>query len=312
MKLKATAIAIAIVAALGSPSQAVAGGGGSGSGASGSGDTIISTILAGGNSGSGGGGTNSDSAPRCYWRTLKDLELIFILHVAASMPELAEAPLFGAIAPHIENGLAPGLDLQVRYCDGVPQTRPADVRVQVSLIDLTQVSQAVRSELVTKLTPPELSTSPPLDVPVLINEPVFNSVSASQWNSTVKTTLTRDGKLVHVEASPASLEVTSLEAGNDGKIIKCVGRGLAFDPNSPRSAGTQAVSPEACVLRYSQPTSTGGSRDKWWGYALMRWDGRYRLQDLGGTGPWIDIGDLYSFRIFQRSVEELPTIIQHP
>ena len=285
-----------------SPGASAVGNGG-GTGASSSGDTIISQIL-GPSEGSRRSGTGD--APRCHWQTLTDRATLFIFHVAASLPELAEAPLFKAIGPHLTGGASSGLDIQVRFCDGAAQASNADVRaVPTQIATSTSLSQA-RSRMLTQLPPPDLHVSPQLNAQVLVNQPVFHSISSGQWSSTVTSTLRSSGDAVEVRASPSTVELASLEGGAGGRVTRCSGSGMPFAETIAATVEAQAAGADACVLRYTQPTGSHGNRDQWYGYVLMNWDGEYRING----GPWTALDGLFSVRFFGRTVRELATIIQ--
>lgn len=281
--------------------QAVGGGGGTG--ASSSGDTIISQILG---SPAGSSPRGRGDAPRCHWQTLTDRGTLFIFHVAASLPELTDAPLFNAIDPYLGDGGSDGLDIQVRFCDGVAQTSDADVRaVPTQITTATSISQA-RSRMLTRLPPPEPLVSPGLNARVLVNQPVFHSIRRTQWSSTVQETLSANTDTVDVRASPASVELASLEGRAGERVVRCEGPGTPFDPTVAATVEAQAADPNACVLRYTRPTGSYGNRDQWYGYVLMNWDGEYRING----GPWTPLDGLFSVRFFGRRVRELGTIIQ--
>lgn len=78
-----------------------------GAGATGSGDEIITSILAAG-SASGGGGSIPGSAttPVCRTHVLSDRQIIYLLHVAANMPELLEASFLDALEAYTNTSVA--------------------------------------------------------------------------------------------------------------------------------------------------------------------------------------------------------------
>ena len=283
-------------------------GGGSGSaGASGHGSLIISSILLGdGQSHGNGGGGHPGQAPQCEWRTLSDLDIVFLLNVAASMPELHDAGLFKALEPLRAGGLAPGLELQVLFCDGVPQTD--QVRARPAAIGPSETASAARRQLLTRLPPPELSMSPQATRAVLVNHPVFAWIDPAQWQTTVRSTLDVNSTTVDVEATPIGLDLLTGEVDSGGRVLSCAGPGRPWDPDSTLSAEAQASGEGACVMRYTKLTGRKGRRSSWTGYAQLHWDGRYRVDG----GPWQPLGSLFSLRLFDRRVQEAPTVIQQP
>ena len=78
-----------------SPALAIGGG----AGATGSGDEIITSILAANDRSEGSGGGHADgAAPRCRTHVLGDRQIVFLLHVAANMPELLAPSFLDALA----------------------------------------------------------------------------------------------------------------------------------------------------------------------------------------------------------------------
>jgi hypothetical protein len=304
--LLATVAVVSVAVTLGPLRPAVAGatGGGSGSaGASGRGSTIISSILWGGRT---RGGSSGREVPPCAWRTLDELDVVFLVHVATSVPELQDAALFRALQPWLDGGLAPGLELQVLFCDGEPRTD--QVRARPTVVGATEVATAARRQLVTRLPPPALQTSPPLGAAALVNHPVFAWVDPGQWSAPVSGTVSAGGTTVEVEAVAVALELVGGEADSGGRVVRCEGPGTPWQPSSQLSVEAQAAAPGACVLRYARLTGVQGRRSSWTGYAKLDWQGRYRVDG----GPWQPLGPLFSLRIFTRSVREAPTRIEQP
>lgn len=100
--LCATMIAAAALTALllGMPDHAEAATGGAG--ATGRGDEIITSILAarsgrGGSAGGGGSGNGGGGTPACRTHVLSDRQILYLLHVAATMPELLEPSFLVAL-----------------------------------------------------------------------------------------------------------------------------------------------------------------------------------------------------------------------
>jgi hypothetical protein len=276
--------------------------GGSGSASvTGGGSSIISTILGGGRS---PGRRPGGSLPACRWHTLTDLELAFVIQVATSMPELQDAALFQALQPLLQGGLAPGIDLQVLFCDGEPRTD--QVRVRPLDPGSAGAIETARRTFVTRLPPPALEMSPPLGRAALVNQPVFTWVEPTQWQTPVTGTHTLDGITVDLEAVAVSLELAGGEADEAAERVFCDGPGVAWQPSSELSVQQQASSREACVIRYTKLTGVDGRRNSWLGYARLEWSGRYRING----GPWQPLGPLSSMRVFSRSVREAPTRIE--
>lgn len=287
--------------------EAGASGGGSGSaGASARGSLIVSSILWGDHGRPGDGRAGGGGEPRCSWHTLEESEVIFLLHVAAAEPELHDAALFRALSPWLEGGLAPGLELQVMFCDGEPRTD--QVRVRPSVVSATEIATASRQELLTRLPPPELRTSPPASTPAVVNHPVFFWVEPAQWSSRVTATLSAGGRAVEVEAVPRGLVLYTGESGSGGRVTECPSGGTPPDPGSPQPIEVQARSAGSCVQRYTKVTGRDGRRDAWIGYAELRWRGRFRVDG----GAWEPLGALSSVRTFAREVTEVPTVIEQP
>lgn len=199
--LWATTIAAATITAVLVGATDRAGAASGGAGASGSGDEIITSILAAG-SGNGGGGSGggSGTTPVCRTHVLSDRQIIYLLHVAANMPELLEASFLEAleaytntsvtatsaqVTPPTSTTAAPSpststipittsttlpiatdptvtyWELTVRICDGVADTMSVNPRTVTTSVLGASALAGDRLRHSTRLPPPVLRVSPP-------------------------------------------------------------------------------------------------------------------------------------------------------
>ncbi len=308
--------------------------GGGGAGATGSGDEIISSILAASSPGNSPSHAGGGSAPACHTSVLTDGQVVFLLQVAAAMPELLTASFLDAIdsyvglnvvvttgppAPTIEPGLEPGStytfwELTVRICDGIADTM--SVRERTISDTTVAAAESVRGELrrQTRLPPPRISTSPPPDptrqdrrITALVGEPLF---IAAEQPGPVQSTITLGALSVEVEATATGIELFSGQHNDVGHSTDCGGFGARFDPESTATPSQQARAAGACVLRFERATGDA-VRDHWYAYALMHWNGRYRVYDARrDSADWVALDGLFSLSLFNVAVSELDTAIE--
>ena len=170
--------------------------------------------------------------PVVQWRTLSPAALDFVLRVAAEDPSLASDPAIDAIRRLATDVQASGSDLQVAFVDGRPT---AQVRL-VPAPATPDLARAIGRQMVTRLPAPQFRTTPPINRPVPLREPVFVSFDDSTWNTVVDRSITANGITARVRATPISSVIYSgdpnLVDGHDDSrptSTEC-GQGTPFDP----------------------------------------------------------------------------------
>lgn len=316
LRFGCAAVLSALVVSLGPTGVGAIGGG---AGATGEGDEIISSILASGGRRAGVGGVSG--RPTCRTHVLSDRQVVFLLHVAATMPELLDASFLRALEDYSNSTVVAGAadgdlavswwDLTVRICDGVADT----MSVLPRTTDAADVGAAVLAGGLlrrrTRLPPPRLVVTPPpraattgVELSTVVGEPVFFSTPGTP---AVRQSITHAGRTVEVEAVPHHLELFSGQPGSADRVEVCEGLGIPWDPGSAASVRAQARDPRTCVLHFERATG-GASRPTWTGYAALDWEGRYRVDG----GAWNPLDGLFSTAVFDISVGEVDTVIESP
>lgn len=319
IRLRHAVLAVCIVVLLplvgtpsnGTPAAGADRGGGARSAVVGRGD-IVTSIL-GWRRGSGqqrGPGT----APRCWWRTFGDAELEWFVAVAAYLAGTEDAvPLPEEFRAFLGSGVLPDRDVQARICDGrIVEVRfAADGRPR----DATQV---LGRRMITHLPVPEPVTSPPSGTTVPVGVPVFFSIEPDDWTE-VGGSITVDGITAEVRAHPTAVRIIAGDPA--ASTTTCEGPGTPFDPDDPASPRQQADRSDACTVTYSTASagrsSTRSPRpgalatrrpETWIGTVTVLWQAEWRT----GDGPWTSLGLVPRTRLIERSVGEVPTVLERP
>lgn len=192
-------------------------------------------------------------------------------------------------------------EILLRICGGVAADIWASPRVNPGNGSSTTVGRS----MITRLPEPLPTQSPPLGVPVPINQPVFVSVPASLWTP-VGATLRLQGTVAEVRAEPVTLRVYS--GDGSAQIRTCPGRGVAFDLLSRISPARQSLNPAACTVTYVHRTDrpgVDGQARSFIGAVTVLWSAEWRTDG----GPWRSLGLIPRTRVFERSVREVRTAI---
>lgn len=278
--------------------------GGASSSVVGRGDILTSIVRWGGSSG------RRASTSRCWWRTLTDahLEFLIALSAAASVGEL-DLPELASFQGLLLDGEPGESDFQVRICGArvdsfrsIPRATPA------------AGAQVLSRRMITRLPPPQPVVSPAPEVVVPVGFPVIWSVPAEDWRP-VTGSITVDGISAEVHAEPVELRVVTGDPALG--TVRCAGPGLPFDPRDVPSEGETTQRCSASYLTTTSPGSDGPSggsdrRDSpprpgaWIGTVTVVWSARWRT----GDGPWRNLGLIPRTTVFTRSVRELTTSIE--
>lgn len=250
--------------------------------------------------------------PRCWWSTLGDGSLEWLLAVGSS--PAGRGGIAGALVDLLAGAGDAALEQQVvqaQRCGGRTTGR-------FRLVPAPDGGASVLTRsMVTRLPPPDPTFSPPADAPVLVGAPVFVSFAPAAWQP-VHATLTVGPLTAEVEATPRSFRV--LTGDPEGTTTTCDGPSHPFDPDDPRSPDRQAGLADRCTVRFATPTGPGSSSGattdagtadrpaRWTGTVTVLWSARWRL----GTGPWQDLGLVPRTRVTGRAVREATTAIEAP
>ena len=160
-------VATVVLAAAGPAAGAATGG----AGASGSGDEIISSILA---AASGPRATGRDGRPpACWWHTLTDVQVVFLVHVAASRPELLTAAFLEQIDRFT--------NLAIVAPPAAPPAGPADTAPPTTApADPAPTGPAPTPPVPTTAVPTGGGPAPPSP------EPAAGVASVTQWRISVR------------------------------------------------------------------------------------------------------------------------------
>lgn len=251
----------------------------------------------------------SSTPPACSWRTLNDAQLEWLVSVGAEAVGLGfDTPLLDPLRAHLGGEPLPDGDLQGYVC-GVetqelrflPTSSPRDIH------------RRIHRRMITHLPAPNPHTSPPADVAVPVNHPVFFWIDPQQW-SPVEATL-REGSIVaQVRARPVSMRVFTGDPRSTP--ISCDGPGLRFDDSSVLSVWDQAALDDACTTTYL--TASAGRRsgrsltsedrrpDVWLGTVTVIWRAEWRV----GDGAWMDLGSIPRTRLMTRTSRDVSTSIE--
>lgn len=317
-----------------------------GAGATGHGDEIITSILAA-SSGTRGGsqGAGNHEVPVCRTHVLSDRQIVYLLHVAANMPELLEASFISALDDYTNTTVtatdlprhsttttsapAPGppstvlptttvpvvteptvtyWELAVRICDGVADTMSVRPRtVHTAVLGASAVAGA-RLRHSTRLPPPVLQMSPPP------RRGPFGVVTS---------TIVGEPVFFSVDP-PAPVRETVPFAGRTVEVeatphhLELFGGEPDPEHRVTRCNGLGVRYDPESVLPVRRQASapeacvlvferaTGSPRrDTWLGYGALEWSGRYRVDG----GPWRPLDGLFSTSVFAISVGEVDTVI---
>ncbi|MGI9576948.1 MAG: hypothetical protein ACR2OH_01975, partial [Microthrixaceae bacterium] len=313
-----TAVVTSIVVLFVAPSAGAGGGGGAG--VSGSGDEIISSILAA--TGNGYVKRSTGKAPTCYWRTLTDEQVLYLVHVQASMPHLLASGFGTAIDDYVESVVvkeAPPPTTTTTTTTTLlqpvpPETTPelavpeehatrvfggatvSNFRLKVRICSGVADTMAVVANEVTGnlarglaavrsvavLPAPTVALAP--SGRAVLGEPVFIDVEQPSFESQM---LSLAGSTVVVNATPKSLAVFDGQYADDvGRTISCDFE-AGFDPLDEASPLTQSQRPGTCAFHYTRINGDLGDgkparTDSWVGYAKVQWDVSYTITAAGG------------------------------
>ena len=247
--------------------------------------------------------------PVVQWRTLSPAALDFVLRVAAEDPSLASDPAIDAIRRLATDVEASGSDLQVAFVDGRPT---AQVRL-VPAPATPDLARAIGRQMVTRLPAPQFRTTPPINRPVPLREPVFVSFDDSTWNTVVDRSITANGITARVRATPIRSVIYSgdpnLVDGHDDSrptSTEC-GQGTPFDPGDPSSPSAQSRRPGRCTIVYRTATGVDGRRDRWYGHVTMIWSAQWSID---GGNTWLDLGEIPKLAVMAREVLQFGTRIE--
>ena len=249
--------------------------------------------------------SGSSTAPRCFWRTLNDAQLEFLIAAVASRrAEPVAQRLLDIISPYqISDGVTDAT-LQAQICDSIV----VDFRTTDRLEPLDTPSLIGR-QMITRLPEPDPVLSPPAGVRIPLREPVFVSVRGDDWRP-ILTMLSVGAVTAEVRATPVSLRVFSGEP--TASLRSCAGSGVAFDPGDRRSVASQARDRAACTLRYSSLTAPADTAATallpvhWLGTVTVIWSAEWRTNG----GPWRSLGLIPRTRLIERATREVTTVLE--
>jgi hypothetical protein len=249
---------------------------------------------------------SNGTAPRCWWRTLNDAQLEWLIEMSAHTTELEiDAAVLAPVRAHMDGTTPPDQDVQGLACDGhivevrfVPASAPVDT------------TQLLVRQMITHLPAPRPVLSPPESAVVPVHQPVFVSMPDEQWRP-LAGSITYAGVTAEVRAVPVSVRIFSGDPATD--TVSCDGQGRPFRPGGP-SVREQADHPEACVMTYRSatlrapgaPPVPGRRPAGWLGTVTVLWSAQWRSDG----GEWNDLGLIPRTRLISRGVRELDTSLE--
>lgn len=295
--LLVTAVAVATLV----PSPASAeGSGGATSRIVGRGDivtSILGDLVAGGRRVRG-----ASTSTECRWITFSDGQTEYLVAIAAAESVRADhRPVFDVLLAASDQDVFATSDLQGHYCGGTT----VDFRLVPRSVGADLSTMLVR-QMITRLPAPVLVTSPPETATLPLGEPVFVSSARTAWQP-IETTLTADGIVADVRATPVAIRTFSGEPG--APVEQCDGPGRPFAASDPASPTVQASAPDTCTIdhraatRHADGTAAPGRPAAWIGTVTVLWAAEWRV----APGPWRSLGLIPRTRLIRREVAEVTT-----
>lgn len=295
---RCTAAAVLVAATLltATPGDAGAAGDGTASSRVSRDGRIITSILTGEPIRSRGG-----RGPTDYWARISDADLAELVRIYSQHPDWTDSPVLRELLRVVDAGLDDDVAVDVRVVGGRLTTTTRLVPVTAS------TPQVLARRMVTLLPTLPTTTSPPLQRPVVVGEPVFVSFDDAAWSTVVDRSITAGGITARVRARPVSFVLAGGDPRED-RSVRCDGPGRAFDPADAASPARQSRRPGACTTRYRTVTGVAGRRDRWYGSVTVVWQAEWTTDGV----RWMSLGNIGRASFFARRVTQATTAIESP